>query len=154
MRSRLTLALVLLSAGAASAAVRPAIFVGIGFPELLHAEIGLFVHDRLALEVRGGNVLFNMLVGAGATGYLLGETNGRPPRHALLLSGDYRVNVYPPLRLDTGGERLGSALGTGLGYGFTSTIGFSVRLLATILWYWEKGVALGATATLGVGWVF
>src|SRR5690554_3977557 len=62
---------------------------GVGFPELVHAEVGFLVHERLALEVRAGYPLLNPLVGVAATTFIdLVEPYvwRRPPRHVLLFS--------------------------------------------------------------------
>lgn len=153
--SRLALVAGVLASFASMAAVRPTAFVGVGFPELLRVEVGAFVTDRVSLEVRAGLPLLNPAVGLGATGYFFGQAEGRPPRHALLGSVEVRLNpILRPLRLESGPDVLAAYVGTGVGYGFTSTVGFSLRLLATLLWYAERGVALGATFGLAAGWVF
>ena len=155
MRSRLALAAVLLGPLAASAAVRPLVFVGVGFPELLRAEAGVFVTDRVTVELRAGLPLFNPEVGVGTSAYLLGVADGRPPRHALLATVEVRFNpILRPLRIESGADVLAAYVGTGVGYAFTSQVGFSLRVLATGLWYAERGLAFGATFGASVGWVF
>lgn len=159
---RRTLAMAALAAALAFPAtslarVRPLLSLGLGFPELVHAEAGLFVHPRVSVEARAGWLLFNVMVGAGVTGWLVGETHGdRPPKHALLVSADFRFNpTLRPLRLDSGAETLGSAATSWVGYGFTLPIGFSVRAMAGAIWYSEGGrLAVGANVIGGVGWVF
>ncbi len=148
------LPLLLLSA-AAHADVRPLVFVGPGFPELVHAEAGVLINGRVSIEARVGLVVFNVQTGLCVTGWFLGTATDRPPTHALLGSIEFRVNpTLRPFRLGSGGETIGASFGTYAGYAFTTQLGFSVRLLLGAIWYAEKSIAVGPNGTIGVGWIF
>ncbi|MBX7099370.1 MAG: hypothetical protein K1X89_16775 [Myxococcaceae bacterium] len=156
-RRRVPLACVaaLLWCASAQAAVRPLVFLGPGFPELLHGELGVLVNGRVSVEARVGWVVFNLQTGLAVTGWFLGEATDRPPRHALLGSLELRFNpTLQPMRLRSGGEVLAGSLGTYAGYGFTTEAGFSVRILVGALWSAEQSLAVGPNVTVGLGWIF
>jgi len=131
------------------------VLAGIGMPSLLHAGAGAFVTPRLSVEARYANTVFNHLVGVGATGWLLGQAEGRPPRHSLALTGDAMVNLWAePLSLASGGDRLGSYAGAWAGWGFVGERGFVLRAQAGGLFYADSGFAAGPDARLALGWTW
>ncbi|MDP2305735.1 MAG: hypothetical protein Q8P18_06880 [Pseudomonadota bacterium] len=149
--------LVLALAGAAHAGpVHARGLVGLGFPELFHAEVGWQAAPRLSIEVHYGWIIFNHMVGPSVTGWLLGEARpDLPPRHALLVTGQVLVN---PLAIGDGvashADVLASAIGTPLGYGYTADSGFQFIVRAGPFYYLDNGFAVGANLHLGVGWTF
>ncbi len=152
------LSLALTAIGAAPAAAqRGYVGAGLGFPSLAHVEAGWLPIARLAVEVRGDWVIFNPMVGAGVTGYLLGDADGdRPPRHALLLSG--RLMVNPTLGELTiegdGAETIGALAGVDVGYGWLTDAGFHLRPRLGVWAYEDDGFAVGGHLTVTAGWVF
>ena len=123
---RLAALTALLSTSAYATSPRALVSVGIGFPELLHAEAGALFEGRLSVEASVGWLLFNVLTGVEVTGWLLGTTtDGRPPRHALLVTAQARFNpTLQPLRVVSGGETIAAAMTSAIGYAFTTDIGF------------------------------
>lgn len=129
---------------------------GVGLPELLHAEAGVFVLPRLAVGAHVGWVILNPEVGLEVTGYLLGsQAAGRPPRHALTLQGQAMVNpAQRPFSLVGGGDRLAAYAGAYAGYAWTADVGFALRVQAGALLYADNGFAAGPNGTVALGWVF
>jgi hypothetical protein len=135
----------------------PAFFVsgGVGFVELVHLEAGVYLGPTLSVELHYGNQIFNNLVGAGVTWSKGKVQNDQPPRHAFLLHGEALVNPVGGISLSSGGERLGSELGTYVGYGFVGEHGLLFRALAGGFFYVEDGgAAFGPNMTLSVGKAF
>jgi len=155
-----TLALLASLAGPARAAadepVVAHVLVGAGLPQVLHASVGWFPSSRVSLDLRYGYVVFNHMVGAGATWYLLGEAGPhRPPRHAVLAVGHLMWNpTLSPPTLSSGGETLAAYVGVYGGYGFLAGSGFEARLLLGGLLYEDGGPAMDPDAMVGVGWAF
>lgn len=141
---------------ASPAHARTFVGVGVGLPELLHAEIGAFVTDRVSVQLVGGVPLFNPLVGVGASWLALGaENGGRPPSHAFVLTGEWRVNPRRPISLVSAGDRLGSALGLYGGYSYVADAGLLVRVQGGPIFIWEDGApGAGVNAFAMIGWVF
>ncbi len=109
---------------------------GLGLPDLLHAEVGLFVHPRAVLEVSSAIVVFNVLTGIGAEMHFLGE--GAQPRHALTLGAHMLVNpLLAPGDWFTagGGETIGIGADMLVGYRFLSDAGFFFRARGGVLVY-------------------
>ena len=129
--------------------------IGSGLPDLAHGELGYFVSPRLTLEAHAHWIVFNPLVGLGAT-YALGKAlPARPPRHAGLLSAQVLVNpTLGGLELQGGGETLAALVAAYGGYGFLADNGFYLRVLAGGLLYSENGFAMGPNATVSLGWAF
>ena len=131
--------------------------LGIGLPELLHARLGAYVTPRVSVELYGAPVIFNWLVGAGATGYLLGQTDGdHPPRHAMIVRGTAAFNpTLRPLTIrGNGGETIGAAAFVQGGYGYTAHSGFSLRAYGGAVLYLEDTLAGGPAFAVSVGWRF
>jgi hypothetical protein len=160
-----TLAIIVLLVGLSSPAVaeepgaqglNAMVSVGVGIPELLHAELGYFPTGRLSLEAQFKSVVFNTMVGVGATGHLLGQAApGRPPRHSLLASGSILVNpTLGELRLESGGDVIAAGMAAYVGYGFLAESGFLFRGLVGTLFYEDDGLALGPVVTVAAGWAF
>jgi hypothetical protein len=152
MRAHLACLTVVLAATpvAAKAEEDPGLSVsaGVGLPELLHVDVGYFVTERWQVDARWANVLFNPMVGVGATRWLgFGEST---PRHAMLVSAQAMVN--PTSGFASSGDQIGAAVGGSVGYGFMSAAGFSVRALAGGLGYWDDGLAGGPNVTVSLGW--
>lgn len=145
------LALLTLSPSA-HAAPRPFLSAGVGFPELIHAEGGLWVSPRLDLGFRASSTLLAPLIGVGVDGVLLGDDADGTPRHGMLLSGRAQINPLPPIRLVSGGDRLGSALTLELGYQFLGEHGLLFRAGAGALLAVEEGLSGGPVASMSVGW--
>jgi hypothetical protein len=128
---------------------------GLGFPSLLHAEAGWFATDRITVEAHYANVIFCHEVGLGASAWLLGQADGRPPRHSLLVTADISVNpVSRPFQLASGGDRLGAYFGTWAGWGYLGEHGLHVRAQVGAFAYADSGFAVGPDARVGVGWGF
>lgn len=144
------------SIAADASAVSPYAEVGIGMPELAKIRAGVLVHPRISVEAYGAAMLFNALVGVGATTYVLGEErDDLPPRHALALQGTAALNpTLRPIRLRSGGETIAAAVIGALGYAYSADSGFLFRawLGATLLD--EDGIGGGPLFTIGVGWMF
>lgn len=138
------------------AALHAYVTAGVGLPELLHAEGGVFVLPRLSLGAHVGWVILNPEVGLEVTGYLLGTpVAGRPPRHALTLQAQGMVNpAQRPLSLNSGGDRLAAYAGAYVGYAWTADVGFALRVHAGAVLYAEGGFAAGPNGTVALGWVF
>lgn len=132
-------------------------FVGVGLPELLHASVGYVPTTSLALELTLHNVIFNTMLGAGATYHMafpwLDQPEGHNmPRHAILWSAHAAVNLQQP-GFAGGGEIIGSGLFLQTGYGFVSDVGFSVRAKLGALLYVDDGqLAGGPLLGIALGW--
>jgi hypothetical protein len=143
----------LLAGVAPAMALAPMVEAGVGLPELLHLGVGARVSPRWTVEVRYGNVVFNSLVGVGATGALFGDASAGPPRHALLVDG--RLMVNPTLgrfQLTGGGETIGAAAFLHSGYAFQGDNGFLFRARVGALFYEDDGFAAGPNFTVAAGW--
>ena len=153
---RLCAVMAFLSGPAALAEARPRVDVslGVGLPELLHAQLGYFVTPKVTLEARYANAVFNPVVGLGAT-YRMGRSlDGQPPRHALLLSGHLMANPTR-MTLVSSGDTIGAYARPAVGYGFSARGGFTFRAEAAALVTVEsEGIGLGPDVSLGVGWAF
>lgn len=130
---------------------------GFGLPSLLHAEVGYLVAPRVTVEARYAHVIFNTMVGLGASGHLLGDAGPRGlPRHGLIVSGYAMVN--PTLGeltiFGNGGELLGAALDLLVGYELVTRGGFTLRAQVGALLYHDNGFAGGPNFTLGLGYTF
>lgn len=145
------LALLALTLGA-EAAPRPFVSAGLGFPELLHVEGGAWLSPRVDLGLRASYTLLAPLVGIQADGVLLGSTASGTPRHGLLLSGRAQLNPLPPIRLRSGGDRLGSALTLEVGYQYLGSRGLLLRAGAGAILAVEEGLTGGPVASLSLGW--
>lgn len=140
----------------AAFALSPYAELGIGLPEVLHLRVGGFVHPRASIELYAGNVVFNWLVGLGATGYFLGEAreNG-PPRHSLLAGAHLALNpLLTPIRFTGGGETIGSAAFVTVGYALHTDNGFTFRAYSGAILYADAGLAGGPLLSVGVGYKF
>jgi hypothetical protein len=155
------LALVVLLAAPSVRAAEPRplhglVTTGIGLPSMLHASAGAYVHPRVELDVRYGFVIFNPMVGLGATGHLLGQDGDRrPPKHSLLVSGEAMLNhTRRPLTLRSGADIMAAYAGTYAGYGFLADTGFVFRAQSGGVWYHDAGFAAAIDFRLDVGWAF
>jgi hypothetical protein len=139
---------------AAPAVAQPRAFIaaGVGFPELFHAEVGSFVTERITLEIRYGNVILNNMIGVGGTYAFGAAEEGRPPRHALLLSTQAMINpTLGRLTLVGGGDVLAASLGAYVGYSFLADWGLYLRVLAGGFLIREQRFGGGPNVTLAVG---
>jgi hypothetical protein len=150
------LLLVLTSLASAAPRLHGFGLVGVGLPEVLMAEAGGFVADRWSVEARYGNVVFNHMVGIGATAHLFGDLEGGgPPTHSLLVSPQLMVNpTLGGLTLQGGGETIGATAGAALGYGFRAERGFLLRARVPLFFYEDDGLAFGGGLSVAGGWGF
>ena len=129
---------------------------GIGLPEVLHVRMGAFVHHRVSVELYGANMIFNWLVGAGATAFLFGDAKHGTPRHALI--GQLSLGINPtlqPLRVEgDGAETIGAAAVAATGWAYTAPSGFVLRTYVGGVFYEDNGFAAGPHFALGAGWRF
>jgi hypothetical protein len=136
----------------------PIVFVaaGLGLPEVVNAQLGLYLHPRISLEGVYGWVLFNHMAGLGLTTYLLGSTRGdAPPSHSLTLGGYVRSNIERPLLSDSAGEKLGTLGELGVGYAYHADSGFQVRSeLVGLATFTRHAVEGGALVRFSAGWAF
>jgi hypothetical protein len=130
--------------------------LGIGMPELAKLRVGALLHPRVSAELYGSAVLFNALVGIGATGYLLGEARENlPPKNALAVQGTVAFNpTLSPLRVRSGAETIASAALANVGYAYTADSGFLFRAWFGGILLVEDGPGGGPNFSVGVGWIF
>ena len=99
---------------------------GTGITELAHAEAGIFLASHLTLEamvawegVYGGHY-------GGVLMYAFGRaTDGRPPRHALLVGA--RLMLNSTASFDSHGDDLSSYVLVPVGYGYRADSGLYLR---------------------------
>ncbi len=143
---------------------------GVGFPELVRAEAGLFYNRRISMELLLGlpspdlatefpNVPgfseLTVLVGPAVTGWLVGYCDGmRPPVHSLLVSTALRFNVLDPLRLEADGDKLGLTGEIMLGYGLITEDLLVMRAQASLMLYGDDGFTVGPNIVVTVGKAF
>lgn len=127
---------------------------GVGLPELVHVEGGVWLGPRLDVGLRLSNTVFNWEIGAQVDGVLLGEAIDGPPRHGLVLSGRAQINPRTPMTLASGGDRLGAVITLEPGYGYHGARGLLVRAGVGVLLYLDDGPAAGPNGTLSMGWSF
>lgn len=132
--------------------------VGIGLPQLIHASVGWYATPRFALYATGSNVIFNWLVGLGATLHAWawgGDDWTETPRHSILVDGQVTVNpVLRPLRIYGGGETIGAAVFLDGGYAFIADSGFTVRAQVGAILYEDNGFAGAPNFKGSIGWTF
>jgi len=129
--------------------------LGVGLPELLHAEVGYGLTPRLTIEAQGGAVVFNWMVGASVTGRWFGSVEGgRLPRHHMIGRLGARLNpTLWPLQLEgDGAEVIGAMAEASLGYGFRADSGLLLQVLGGGLLYEDNGVAGGVNVIATIGW--
>jgi hypothetical protein len=114
---------------------------GIGFPELVHLEVGGYAVPRLDLHLRAALPLLQPEIGVGVRGHFGPAEPGAAPRWAFTAAFDVSVNpTY--LRVYEGGERLGMAFWPMAGGEYLAKSGFVARL--------EVGAVLGLESRDGV----
>lgn len=124
---------------------------GTGLAEWAHVEAGWLPRDDLAVELHGGVVVFNVVVGPFVTWRALGQPRG----HQLLLTGGGRLNPgLRPLTLRSGGETLAATVETCVGYGFVGERGLLVRARWGALLYGDGGFAAAPNFGVSVGAAF
>ncbi len=144
----------LASAAFAEDPLHASITAGIGFPEIVHVELGFYVTPRVEVEARYGNVLLNSLVGVGVHGFLLGDSADRPPENALLVSGQAMINpTLSPSTVRSGGDVLAAYIGTYAGYAWHGEH-VTVRVEGGPIFYSEEGPKVGLNGIASVGFVF
>ncbi len=127
--------------------------VGIGVPEVLHAELGWHPTSTLSIDASVGIVVFNLLGGIGAT-YHLNVGQGAL-YDWVTFSGRLRVNIADePLNLRSGGERVGGTADALVGYMVTAPGGLMARVRLGALFYEDNGFAAGPLVSAAVGWRF
>ena len=128
---------------------------GIGLGELLHVEAGAYLPGGLSLDLTGGWLIFNPLVGVGVTKAFGHAERARPSRHAFLLNGKLRINpALGELRLTgDGGETVGATAEAYGGYGFQADGGFLFRVFGGAVVYPVSGggVEAGPNVYLSLG---
>lgn len=131
------------------------ILTGSGFPEFLNADLGCYLNRNISLDVDYGIVIFNSMVGVGATYYFYGKNNINF-RNSFLLAAKVRTNPdNHPLKLKSGGETLGSIFELYAGYNYCGKRGFVFRGQAGPLFTIENNhVGLGFNSRLGIGYCF
>lgn len=138
--------------------VRPYLFasLGMGFPELANAQLGVFVHPRVTLDAVYGWVLFNHMVGGGLTGYFFGTPREHAtPGHTLTLSGYIRNNIAEPFGATSAGETIGATAELGIGYAYHAA--FGLRVSGQVLGFVtpeRHTITGGPVLRLSAGWVF
>lgn len=134
----------------------PAVYVtaGLGMPALAHAEFGVLLHPRVAVEARASWVVFNPMIGLAVDGVVWSSTGGARG-HAVTATVEGLFNpAVEPLRLTSGGDTLGAYVGVYAGYRWMAASGFTVRVQAGALLYADAGFAAGPNVLAGVGWAF
>ena len=139
-----------------TAKARTYVTAGVGLGEILHAEFGGFVAPRTTLDASWGWVIFNHLVGFGATQYFALGTSDGFPKHALLASGRLRLN--PTLgepRLVGSGDTIAATAEAYGGYAYTAKSGFTARASVGVLVF-QMGNELqaGPNVLVSLGWTF
>jgi hypothetical protein len=128
---------------------------GIGLGELIHAEVGAYLPGGLSVDLTGGWLIFNPLVGVGVTKAFGHAERARPDRHAFLLNGKLRLNPsLGALRLTgDGGETVGATAEAYAGYGFQADGGFLLRVFGGAVVYPVSGggVEAGPNVYLSLG---
>ena len=144
---------------------------GVGYPELVRAEAGLFLNRRTSIELIGGLPSpelitglpelpafdeLNLMIGASITGWLVGYCNGmRPPEHSLVVSGGVRINLFAPLSLEADGVQLGPTVEVMGGYAFMSKGEMMlVKVQAGLMMYADDGFGVGPNIVATVGKAF
>jgi hypothetical protein len=126
--------------------------VGVGLPALAHAEVGVWVHPRVAVEARVSWVVFNPMVGLAVDGAVWSSTGGARG-HAVTATVEGMLNpTLAPVRLTSGGETLGAYAGIYGGYRWIADNGFTVRVQGGAILYAEGGFAAAPAVMVGVGW--
>jgi hypothetical protein len=100
--------------------------VGVGFLELAHFGIGVFLSNWLTCQAQvSWNGVYGNRFGAGCT-YAVGAAEpDRPPRHALLVGA--RVMMATSFTFDSHGDELSSYVVIPIGYGFATASGFVLQ---------------------------
>lgn len=129
------------------------LIAGNGFPELIHASLGYYFNKKVSLELEYGNVIFNNMIGIGSTYYLHFKNNNF---HSILINVLVRTNPNnSPLKLQSGGETLGSMLELYSGYNYCSKKGFLFRAQIGFMTTSENNHFGGGPNTkLGIGYCF
>ncbi len=127
---------------------------GIGLPELIHAEVGGFVHPRVSVDASAGWIIFNPLVGLGVTGYFFGDsTYGVTPRSSMLLSARARVNPNANWsNLSATNDTIPATVDCLFGYAFHGDSGFVFKGAAGTLFYDDNGFAAGPNFLVSLGY--
>jgi hypothetical protein len=106
--------------------------VGIGLPEVAHAEAGVFLGSHLSLEAM---VAWDGVYGGrygGGLMYAIGHAGpNRPPRHAVLVGA--RLMLNDSATFDTHGDDASSYGVIPVGYGFLADSGFYLRVTAGLV---------------------
>jgi hypothetical protein len=106
--------------------------VGVGLPEIAHAEAGVFLGSHLSLEAM---VAWDGVYGGrygGGLMYAIGHAGlNRPPRHALLVGA--RLMLNDSATFDSHGDDPSSYGVIPVGYGFLADSGFYLRVTAGLV---------------------
>lgn len=131
------------------------ILTGIGFPEFLYANLGCYLNRKISLDADYGIVIFNNMLGVGATYYFYGKNNINFKR-SFLLAVKIRTNPNNnPLKLKSGGETLGSIFELYTGYNYCGKRGFMFRGQVGPLFTIENDhMGLGFNSRLSMGYCF
>lgn len=136
-------------------AVEPYFELGLGLPEIGRVQGGIYLIDDLSIDVVASSLVFNIVTGVGATGYLF-RTFPRPETHSMALRGAVVFNPFiDPIRIKSGGETIGSAVMTHIGYAYDAGTGFLVRALFEGFHLIDGGgYVFNFGVSVGVGWRF
>lgn len=131
---------------------------GLGFPALVHGEIGRFVHPNLDVHATAAAPLLQPAVGLGLRGSFGPHDVEDAPHDAFTAALDLTVNPANPV-LYSGGERLGILVWPMVGYGRVATSGFVVRAEVGALVGLERGTSAvevtgGPAARVAIGYAW
>ncbi|OFY82873.1 MAG: hypothetical protein A3F72_01945 [Bacteroidetes bacterium RIFCSPLOWO2_12_FULL_35_15] len=131
------------------------LLTGIGFPEFLNANLGCYINRKISLDADYGIVIFNSMLGVGATYYFYGKKN-ISFKHSFLVAAKVRTNPdNHPLKLKSGGETLGSILELYAGYNYSGKKGFMFRGQVGPLFTIESDhIGFGFNSRLCMGYSF
>jgi hypothetical protein len=137
---------------------RPIVFgaVGLGYPELVNARLGLYVLSRLTLEGVYGLVNFNHMAGGGLTVYLFGQSReNAPPTSSFALSVYLRNNMFRELGIEAVRDKLGITAELGGGYAYHADNGLLLRTELLVLASPDRhGATMLPLFRLSAGWTF
>jgi hypothetical protein len=129
---------------------------GLGFPEFVHAGIGYYVNRNISLDIVYGNVILNNMLGIGSTYYFYRKRNNTDLTKSLFVNVTIRTNPNNnPLKIQSGGDTLGSMLELYIGYSYCGLNGFVFKAQVGIITTIEDNQLGGGLNTkLGIGYCF